>query len=96
MSNLSNLPKCTTNSLTWSSESRDFVDCVVTAEMFERDGQIFCNVECEDGITFADYYGEFRDECTWISEVLETWATENFGKLAYWEWENTGLLCLCK
>jgi hypothetical protein len=68
---------------------------MVTAPLFELDGNIYCNSECEYAYLFSDYYGEFRGECSWINPKLEEWAVENFGEDAYWEWENPGCLCLC-
>ncbi len=59
------------------------------------DGNIICCGEQEDSFLWFDYYGEYRGGCMWVNEKLETWAKENFGKYAYWEWENNSRLSLC-
>lgn len=75
-------------------EAKEFTEAEVIAPIFERDGNIYCKAVDEEGSFFADYYGEFRGNLPWVSEKLETWAKENFGEGAYWEWENPEELCL--
>lgn len=70
----------------------------VRPHVFTRDGQIFCSAEsnshCPMAALFADYYGEFRNHCSWISDDLTKWAKETFGEDVDWDWENPGLLSL--
>ncbi len=73
----------------------DFIEGDITAQIFERDGHIYCMAEGENSHHFADYYGETHPtEAPWINPELDAWAKKHYGKDAYWEWENAGTLCL--
>lgn len=72
----------------------EFDEKIYEAPIFERDGQLFCDSECENAFLFSDYYGVYRGGYAWINELLEKWAKDNFNG-AYWEWESAGCLALC-
>lgn len=74
--------------------TKSFIGKDIVAPVFERDGQIFCDSECENAALFSDYHGEFHGGYAWVNPILEDWAKKEYGKDAYWEWENAGLLCL--
>lgn len=87
------LPK--TMSLTYVKSKRDWVESEDEAPIKIIDNKIVCLGDLENSVLWFDYYGEFRGESMWINEKLEAWAKANFGKNAYWEWENISLLSLC-
>jgi hypothetical protein len=68
-----------------------YADIDVHPTVFERDGRLI--VSAEDGLPWADYYGEFRGGYPWINPVLEAWAEEKGG---FWEWENPGCIYFCE
>lgn len=72
---------------------KEFVPCIRKPKIIERDDEIVLIAEDIGGLHFADYYGELH-EYSWINPLLDEWAVENFGKDAFWEWENPSVLVL--
>lgn len=73
---------------------KKWVDVTYTAPLFERDGTIKCRATGIEGLMFADYYGEFRGNISYVNEKLEQWAKDSFGPSASWEWEDPETLTL--
>lgn len=75
----------------WDAEKREYLDIEVSPTVIERDGKIF--ISAEDGLVWADYYGEYAGGYAVIDKRLEAFAKE---RGFYWEWENPGAIYLCE
>lgn len=73
----------------YDKASKAYVDTQVVPTVIERDDKII--VSAEDGLLWADYYGEFSGGDMWIEPVLEAFAKEHG---LHWEWENPGAISL--
>jgi hypothetical protein len=74
--------------LKWNGQTLENIE--VSPTVFERDGKVI--VSAEDGLPFADYYGEGRPgNDPWINPALVKVA-KKYG--FYWEWENPGAIAV--
>lgn len=73
----------------WDKVAKDLIETTVSPTVIERDGKIV--VSAEDGLYWADYYGEFHGGDMYIDPILEAFAKE---RGLFWEWENPGAISL--
>jgi hypothetical protein len=75
----------------WNKATKTYDDIDVSPTVIERDGKVL--VSAEDGLNWADYYGEFSGGMPFIDKRLEEFATAHG---MYWEWESPGAIYLCQ
>jgi hypothetical protein len=75
----------------YDKQAREYKDVQVSPTVIERDGKIL--VSAEDGLLWADYYGEFSGGYPIIDKALEDFAK---ARGMFWEWENPGAIYLCE
>jgi hypothetical protein len=73
----------------YDKAKKEYVDIEVSPTVIERDSKII--VSAEDGLRWADYYGEFEGGYQWIEPVLEAFAKEHG---LHWEWNDPGSISL--
>jgi len=87
------LPTAIEPCFSFDKVKKEFIEKEVTAKITEKNGVIYCCSDSPFSDLFSSYECEIRGR-NWISEDLDKWAIDNFGKGAYWEWENATKLCL--
>lgn len=76
----------------YDRETREIRDIRVRPSVFPGgDSGAIVRVSAEDGLGFADYYGEYRGGYPWIAPALESFAT---ARGLIWEWINPGAIGL--
>ncbi len=82
---------------TWNKTTAEFDPLTITVKFTQNEDGLFVTL-CDDySSNLANYYGqneEFGDGIPWICEELQQWAKDNYGKDAFWDWENPEMISL--